>query len=157
MKIGGDLSRLLFRNGVRRILFATLKDVFQRTAVLGRASVAEQLDGHGWNRQQEGDQDRSEAGHRLLRSSSAISKGKVNLSKRVWEKLIQRGDTHSAESEKLQRDLNYFYFPKLCFSTQPLSVWTGLSSAWSFSQMINRLWQVSVQTFYPTFCGRKLS
>ena|ERR1700728_3437308 len=33
-------------------------------------------------------------------SSFAISRGKVNPSKRVWENQIQRGETHSAESDK---------------------------------------------------------
>ena len=50
--------------------------------VLGLASVSKQLNGHCWNRQHEGDQDCSEVEHKLLRSSSAISRGKVNLSKR---------------------------------------------------------------------------
>src|ERR1700730_15833492 len=39
--------------------------------------------------------------HSLLRSSSAIRRGKVNLSKGVWEKSMQRGETHSAESDKM--------------------------------------------------------
>jgi hypothetical protein len=53
------------RYGVGRILFTGIKDVFKRTAVLGRASVSKQFDGHGWNRQKEGNQDGCEAGHRL--------------------------------------------------------------------------------------------
>ena len=60
-EVCGDLSRLLFRYGVWRILFTSLKDVFQRTAIFGRASVSKQLNSHGWNRQQESDQDTSEA------------------------------------------------------------------------------------------------
>jgi hypothetical protein len=39
-KVGCDLSRFLFGYGIGRILVATLKDVFQRAAVLGRASVS---------------------------------------------------------------------------------------------------------------------
>jgi hypothetical protein len=38
-EIRGDLSRFLFRYGIGRILFASIKDVFQRAAVLGRASI----------------------------------------------------------------------------------------------------------------------
>jgi hypothetical protein len=52
-EIGGDLSRLPFRNGVGRILITGVKDVFQRAAVLCRASVAKQLKGHGWSRHQD--------------------------------------------------------------------------------------------------------
>jgi hypothetical protein len=37
-------------------------------------------------------------------SSSAISSGKVNPSKRVWEKPIRRGETHSAENDKNDAD-----------------------------------------------------
>jgi hypothetical protein len=38
-EVGSDLSRFLFGYGIGRILFASLKDVFQRAAVLGRASI----------------------------------------------------------------------------------------------------------------------
>jgi hypothetical protein len=62
-KIGGDLSRFLFRYGVGRILFTGFNHVLKCTTILRRTSVPKQLDGHGWNRQQEDDQDRSEAGH----------------------------------------------------------------------------------------------
>ncbi len=34
-----DLSRILFRYGVGRILFTSLKDVFKSPTVLGRASI----------------------------------------------------------------------------------------------------------------------
>ena len=37
--------------------------------------------------------------------------------------------------------------PRLCFSTQSVSVWTGLNSPLAFRQMMNRLRQVSVQIF----------
>jgi hypothetical protein len=40
-KIGSDLSRLLFGNSIGRILFTSLKDEFQRAAVLGGTSVSE--------------------------------------------------------------------------------------------------------------------
>jgi hypothetical protein len=43
-------------------LCAAVKDIFQCTAVLGRASVTKQLDGRGWNRQQERGRDCGEAG-----------------------------------------------------------------------------------------------
>jgi hypothetical protein len=36
-----------------------------------------------------------------LASEIPICRGKVNLSKRVWEKLIQEDETHSAESDKM--------------------------------------------------------
>jgi hypothetical protein len=62
-EIRSDLSRFLFGYGVGRILFTRLKDVLKRTTILGRASVSKQLDGHGWNRQQEGNQDRCEVKH----------------------------------------------------------------------------------------------
>jgi hypothetical protein len=62
--------------------------------------VSEQLNGERWGRQQEGDQDCDEVEHKLLRSSFAISSGKVNPLKRVWEKPIQRDETHFAESDK---------------------------------------------------------
>src|ERR1700722_17291664 len=42
-KIGSDLSRFLFGYGVGRILFTGLKDVFERAAVLGRASIPKQF------------------------------------------------------------------------------------------------------------------
>jgi hypothetical protein len=96
------------------------KDVFRRAAVLGRASISKQLDGHCWTGQKKGDQECSEVGHRLLRSSSAIPRGKVNLSKRVWEKSVQRDETHSAESDKIATQLNYFYSLKaVYFLTTP--------------------------------------
>jgi hypothetical protein len=63
-EIGGDFSSFLFRYGVGRILFTTLKDVFQCAAISGRASTPKQFDGQGWNRQQEGDQDCREGAHR---------------------------------------------------------------------------------------------
>src|SRR6202030_1259111 len=47
-----------------------------------------------------GDQNRCAVAHSLLPPSSAIPRGKVNLLKRVWEKPVQRGETHSAESDK---------------------------------------------------------
>ena len=62
-EVCGDLCRFLFRYGVGRILFTSFKHLFERTAVLSRASVPEQLDRHGWNRQEKGDQERSEGGH----------------------------------------------------------------------------------------------
>jgi hypothetical protein len=40
-------------------------------------------------------------GWAFLQSSSAISRSKVNLSKRVLEKPIQEDETHSAESNKI--------------------------------------------------------
>ena len=61
----------------------------KRAAIHGRTSIPKKLNRHRWKRQQEGNQDCREVVHRLLPSSSAISRGKVNLSKRVWEKLIQ--------------------------------------------------------------------
>jgi len=39
-KVGSNLCGFLFGYGIRRILFTGLKDVFQRAAVLGRASVS---------------------------------------------------------------------------------------------------------------------
>ena len=36
------------------------------TAVLGRASIPKQLDGHGWNRHQEADQASSEVTHGVV-------------------------------------------------------------------------------------------
>src|ERR1700730_7792481 len=74
---------LLFGYGIGGILFTGVKDVLHCAAVLGSASVSKQLDGHGWNCQQEGDQDCSEVAHGLLQSSSAIPRGKVNCGKRV--------------------------------------------------------------------------
>jgi hypothetical protein len=41
-EVCGDLCHFLFRYGVRRILFTSLENVFQRTAILGRASVSKQ-------------------------------------------------------------------------------------------------------------------
>jgi hypothetical protein len=63
-EIRGDLCCFLFSYGVGRILLSTFKDVFQRSAVLGRATISKQFDGNGRKGQQEGDQDCSwEAGH----------------------------------------------------------------------------------------------
>ena len=42
-KACGDLCRFLFSDGVGGILLSGFEKVFQRTAVLGRASVSEQL------------------------------------------------------------------------------------------------------------------
>jgi hypothetical protein len=39
--------------GVGRILFTGLENVFERTAVLSRASIAEQLGGYRWRSQQD--------------------------------------------------------------------------------------------------------
>jgi hypothetical protein len=51
-KVCGDLCHFLFGYGIGGILFTTVKDVLQRAAVLGRASVAKQLDGERWSRKQ---------------------------------------------------------------------------------------------------------
>jgi hypothetical protein len=68
-----DLSRFFFRHGVGRILFTSLKDVFQRTAVLGRASITKQLDGNGWNGQQKSDQDCSEVAQARYCNATGIT------------------------------------------------------------------------------------
>src|ERR1700730_13155966 len=47
----------------RRMLFTSLKNVFKRVAIVGSASVTKQFNRHGWSREQEGDQDCSEAKH----------------------------------------------------------------------------------------------
>jgi hypothetical protein len=60
-----DLSRFLFSYGVGRILFTGLKDVFQRATIPGCASIPKQLYRHGWNRQQEGNQDCGDGTHAL--------------------------------------------------------------------------------------------
>jgi hypothetical protein len=57
MKSAAISAAFLLGYGVGRILCAALKDVFQSGPVLGRTSIAEQLNGHCRNRQQEGDQD----------------------------------------------------------------------------------------------------
>jgi hypothetical protein len=54
-KVSSDLSGFLFGYGVRRILFASLKDVLKRAAVLGSASISEQHNRQRRNRQQESD------------------------------------------------------------------------------------------------------
>jgi hypothetical protein len=72
-EIGGDLSRFLFCRGVGRILFTALKDVFQRAAILGRASVSEQFNGERWGRQQEGDQDCGEVAHARYCNATGIT------------------------------------------------------------------------------------
>jgi hypothetical protein len=49
-----------------RILFTGFKHVLKCSAVFGRAFAPwyrKQLKGHGWNRQQQDDQERSEGGH----------------------------------------------------------------------------------------------
>jgi hypothetical protein len=78
-----DLSRFFFRHGVGRILFTGLKNVFQRAAVFGRASVSKQFEGHGWNQQPEGDQDCSEVTHaeycNATEITSALPKAGVQL------------------------------------------------------------------------------
>jgi hypothetical protein len=43
-EICGDLCHFFFGHGLREILFIALENVFQRAAVLGRASIPEQLD-----------------------------------------------------------------------------------------------------------------
>jgi hypothetical protein len=63
IKVGDDLCHCLFGYGVGEFCSTTFKNVFKRAAVLGRASVSKQLDGHGRNRQQEGGQDCGEAKH----------------------------------------------------------------------------------------------
>jgi hypothetical protein len=52
-EVGGDLSRFLFRYGIGRILFTGFKHVLKRSTIFRRASIAKQLDRHGWNGQQE--------------------------------------------------------------------------------------------------------
>jgi hypothetical protein len=42
-KISGDLSRFLFGDGMRRILFTDLKDLLKRATIFGRTSVSKQL------------------------------------------------------------------------------------------------------------------
>jgi hypothetical protein len=44
-EVCGDLCHFLFRYGVGRILFTSLKDVFQRAAVLGCTSITKHLAG----------------------------------------------------------------------------------------------------------------
>jgi hypothetical protein len=88
-KVCRNLCRSLSAYGLRDILLIGLENVFKRAAIHGSASIPEQFNRHRRNRQQESYQDCSEVGHGLLPASSAISRGKVNLSKKVWEKLIQ--------------------------------------------------------------------
>src|ERR1700675_2887662 len=52
-EVGSDFSRLLFGDCVGGILLPGFKDVLKCAAVLGRATVPKQFDGHGWNRQHE--------------------------------------------------------------------------------------------------------
>jgi hypothetical protein len=48
-KVCGDFCRFLFRYGVGSILFTGFKHVLQSAAVLGRASVPQQLNRERWN------------------------------------------------------------------------------------------------------------
>jgi hypothetical protein len=50
-EVCGDLCHFLFRYGVWRILFTSLKNVFQSASVVRRASVSKQFNRHGWYRQ----------------------------------------------------------------------------------------------------------
>jgi hypothetical protein len=52
-KVGSDLSHFLFGRLTRDIGFVGLKDVLQCAAILGRATLPEQLDGKRWARQQD--------------------------------------------------------------------------------------------------------
>jgi hypothetical protein len=54
-EVGNDLSRFLFRYGIERILLTRLENVFERAAILGRASIPIKLHGERWGRQQERD------------------------------------------------------------------------------------------------------
>jgi hypothetical protein len=56
-KVGSNLSCLLFGYSVWRILFTGLKDVFNRSAILGWTSIAKQLNRKCWDGQQEGDEE----------------------------------------------------------------------------------------------------
>ena len=72
-----------FGYGIGRILFDGFKDVLQGAAVPGSTQYRNNSADMAGARQQEDDQHCSEIGYRLLRSSSVISLGKVNPSKRV--------------------------------------------------------------------------
>ena len=80
-KIRSDFSRFLFAYGLRDILLIGLENVFQRPTILGRASVSKQFDGHGWNRQKEGDQDCCEKRHRAVVSPDK----EASASSHKWE------------------------------------------------------------------------
>jgi hypothetical protein len=54
-EVCGDLGHFLLSYGIGRIVFTSLENVFERTAVFGRASVAEELKGECWGRQHEED------------------------------------------------------------------------------------------------------
>jgi hypothetical protein len=54
-EIGCYLSSLLFDDGVRGILLPSFEDVLKCSAVLRRASVSEQLNRQGWERQHKQD------------------------------------------------------------------------------------------------------
>jgi hypothetical protein len=53
-KVGGDLCHFLFGYALWDILLIAFENVFQRAAVLGRASVSEQLNGERWGCQHDG-------------------------------------------------------------------------------------------------------
>ena len=75
--------------------------------ILRRASIPKQLDGHGWNRQQEGDQDCSEIGHEPL----LIPTGRLNApnllheiaesDRRVLKTMSKVGDLRNRPSSSL--------------------------------------------------------
>jgi hypothetical protein len=56
-KVGGDLSHFLFGHGLRAIGSIALKNILQCAAVLGRATIPEQLYGERGGRQYEREQD----------------------------------------------------------------------------------------------------
>ncbi len=60
-EIGSDLGGFLLGYCIGRVLIASLKDIFERAAVLGRASIPEQFDCKGWGRQHKNDCEDGEA------------------------------------------------------------------------------------------------
>ena len=60
----------LFAYGLRDTLLIGLENVLKRAAIFVSAAIPEQLDRHRRNRQQEGEQDCSEAEHRRRQENS---------------------------------------------------------------------------------------
>jgi hypothetical protein len=60
-EISGYLGRLLFGDGIGRILLPGLKNIFHRAPVFGCATVTEQLHGESWDRQHDEDREDQKA------------------------------------------------------------------------------------------------